>query len=277
MPDDGAADDPTVDAPGEVTAGGWSDGDVVRLGTIDSTNRYLLDAVAAGRDGGSVAVCDHQRAGRGRRGRRWADPPGGSLLCSVLFRPRLEPDHFGLLTLLVAAATVEAIEAVTGAHASVKWPNDVLIDDRKVAGILAEVGRPGPDGATPVVVGVGVNLAAPTGWLDETVGDDGLPIGTRATTLEDATGIAPDRDVMLGAFLAALSRRCGPEPTSAIVSPTVIEMRHRCSTIGRAVRIDDASGSREGVAIGITDAGRLEVEIDGRNVIVEAADVTHLR
>jgi BirA family biotin operon repressor/biotin-[acetyl-CoA-carboxylase] ligase len=279
MPDHGAADEPkpTVDAAGEVIAGGWPNGDVVRLGTVDSTNRYVLDAVAAGRDGGFVTVCDHQRAGRGRRGRVWSDPPGGSLLCSVLFRPRLEPDHFGLLTLLVANATIEAIETVTGVHATAKWPNDVLIGERKVAGILAEVGRPASDGAIPVVVGVGVNISAPPGWLDGTIGDDGLPIRARATTLEEATGIAPSRDELLDALLAALARRCGREPTSAVVVPTVTEMRQRCSTIGRAVRIDEASGSREGFATGITDTGRLEVEIDGRTVTVDAADVTHLR
>jgi BirA family biotin operon repressor/biotin-[acetyl-CoA-carboxylase] ligase len=279
MPDHVAPDDrtPTVDASGEVTAGGWSDGDVIRLGIVDSTNRYALDAVAAGRSGGFVVVCDHQTSGRGRRGRTWVDAPGGSLLCSVLFRPRLDPDHFGLLTMVVAGAMCDAIESTTGARAGVKWPNDVLIGERKVGGILAEIGRPAPDGSIPVVVGVGVNLTAPPEWLTETVGDDGRPLGERASTLEASTGVAPRRDDLLTAFVAALGRRCGHEPTAAIVPATVDEMRTRCVTVGRAVRIVEPSGARDGVAVGITETGRLEVEIDGRTVIVDAADVDHLR
>jgi BirA family biotin operon repressor/biotin-[acetyl-CoA-carboxylase] ligase len=261
----------------EVTAGPWAAGDVIYLGNVDSTNRYALDAARSGRSGGFVVVCDHQSAGRGRRGRRWIEPGGGSLLCSVLFRSRLTIDECTLLTFVVANAAVDAIAKTTGVTGSLKWPNDILIAERKVAGILAEVGHEYPDGATAVVVGIGINLAFPRGWLETASGDEGRAIAERATTLEEATGVRPTRDAVLEAFLGALDARVGHEPTAASLPSILAESRARMATIGRIVQIEDGSGARTGRAVGITDAGRLEVDIDGVTTVLNAADVTHLR
>jgi BirA family biotin operon repressor/biotin-[acetyl-CoA-carboxylase] ligase len=116
-----------------------------------STQR-LLD----GRPHGSVAVADHQTEGRGRRGSEWVDVPGRSLLVSVVLEPRRPQSEWPELTLVAARAVVTAIEAVAGATAEIDPPNDVLVEGRKVAGILAEAGE-------RVVLGIGINVGD-TAW-----------------------------------------------------------------------------------------------------------------
>ncbi len=128
----------------------------------DSTNRYLLDEARAGAAGGLVVVADHQTAGRGRLGRRWEAPAGANLLVSVLLRPSLPIEELHLCTVAMALATRAACSAVTaGAVVPVlKWPNDVMVGERKLAGILAET-IPGDGGSRAVVVGMGLNVAWP--------------------------------------------------------------------------------------------------------------------
>ena len=108
---------------------------------IDSTNRYLLQCASEGLPEGVVAVADEQTAGRGRLGRAWLAPAGSALLVSVLLRPTLPVERTHLVTLAAGLAALDAIDAIdasTSAGAGLKWPNDVVVDDRKLAGILAE-------------------------------------------------------------------------------------------------------------------------------------------
>src|SRR4051812_2967881 len=124
--------------------------DIRWFDVVDSTNRYLLECAAQGAPEGIVAVADEQTAGRGRLGRTFVAPPGAALLVSVLLRPQLPPERVHLLTLATALA---AIDALPGVDARVKWPNDVVIDDRKLAGILAEA-----DSTGAIVIGMGLNV-----------------------------------------------------------------------------------------------------------------------
>ncbi len=143
---------------------GAGSGGLRRFGRIDSTNRYLLDQARRGAPEGLWAVADHQTAGRGRLGRRWEAPPGASLLASVLFRPALEPEDLHLCTALVALAGIDACAEVAGVSPGVQWPNDLVVDDRKLAGVLAEADARapgGPPGSRAVVVGIGVNVDWP--------------------------------------------------------------------------------------------------------------------
>ena len=119
---------------------------------LDSTNRYLLEEARRGSPEGVVAVADHQTAGRGRLGRTWEAPPGSSLLMSVLLRPPLEAPQLYLATAAVALSTAAACRRAAGTDARCKWPNDLVVDDRKLAGVLAEV-ELGTSGAGPVVMG----------------------------------------------------------------------------------------------------------------------------
>src|SRR5579875_1879015 len=136
----------------------WGPVDVVAL--TGSTNADLLAAAAAGAPEGRVLAAEEQTAGRGRLGRSWASVPGGSLTFSVLLRPaEVAGSGRGWLPLLTGGAVATAVRAVAGVEGTLKWPNDVLVGDGKLAGILAEQT---PD-ASAVVVGIGLNVATPPG------------------------------------------------------------------------------------------------------------------
>src|SRR5262245_23342989 len=139
----------------------WGRGrwDVRHLASIDSTNRYLLDEARAGAAAGLVAVADHQTAGRGRLGRSWEAAPGSSLLVSVLLRPDLAVDRLFLLTLAAGLALADAIAAVAAVSAGLKWPNDLVVDDKKLAGLLAEADL-SAGAARALVIGAVCHLTA---------------------------------------------------------------------------------------------------------------------
>ncbi len=227
------------------------------LTEVDSTNRYVLDEARAGVPAGLVAVAEHQTAGRGRLGRTWVAPPGASLLMSVLLRPDLPADQRHLVVIAAALAMAEAVEAETGVTAGLKWPNDLLVGDRKLAGILAEAS------GDAVVVGIGVNLH----WED--VPDELAEIAT-ACNLEG--GRPTTREAVLDAFLA------GYEARLADLGATRASYEARLVTIGRRVRIEQSAGVLVGVAVGIDAAGHLLVRGDDETTVtVAVGDVVHVR
>jgi BirA family biotin operon repressor/biotin-[acetyl-CoA-carboxylase] ligase len=225
--------------------------------SLDSTNRYALDEARRGAPEGLVVVADFQTAGRGRRGRGWVAPPGASLLVSVLLRPSLPPDRTPLVSMACGVAMAEAVTQVAGFTPGLKWPNDLVVGDRKLAGILAE--REGD----AVVIGVGVNVE----WHD-------FPpeIAETATACNLAAGRAVERRALLDAFLAALDARC------VDFAAVTAEYRSRLATLGRRVRVDRTDGTLVGRALDVGDAGQLLVE-DQRGSVVEVrvGDVVHLR
>lgn len=231
--------------------------EVRRLAEVDSTNRYLLDEARRGTPAGLVVVAARQHAGRGRLGRTWESPPGGSLLTSVLLRPALPIDRRHLVVLAAAVAMADAIADTTGIDAAIKWPNDLLVGDRKVAGILAE------STGDAVVVGIGVNVA--WGQIPEELGG----IAT-ALDLEGGRPVAPD--ALLDAFLARYGPYLGDLDRARDA------YRARLSTRGRRVRVEQAAGLLTGVAVDVDDDGHLLLDDDeGRRVTVAAGDVVHLR
>ena len=122
---------------------GYKIWDVRRHADLDSTNRQAADLARAGAPEGVVVVADHQTAGRGRLGRVWDAPPGSSLLMTVLLRPALDAARLHLVTMAVALAAADACAEVAGFVPELKWPNDLVVQDRKLAGILAEAGFEG--------------------------------------------------------------------------------------------------------------------------------------
>ena len=240
---------------------------LLRLARVASTNTTALEAAAAGAPEGLVVVAREQTAGRGRLGRSWVGPPGACLLCSVLLRPgrALGTDVGFLATASVALAAREAA-AHAGATLGLKWPNDLLAGTAKVAGVLAEAGEGGA-----VVVGIGCNLATPA--------DGGYPPG--ATSIEEVAGRPVDPQAYLDALLRGLERRYGAltdrpdDGRRALVD----EVRASSVTLGSAVRVELPSGEvLEGEAVAIRDDGRLVVALaGGRQAVVEAGDVVHLR
>jgi len=237
-----------------------------------STNQDLLAEAAAGGSEGIVLVADHQTAGRGRLDRTWVAPPGASLLVSVLLRPTLGPDSLALLTMACGLAAVEGVEAATGVRLGLKWPNDLVVvggplGDRKVAGILAE-SHVVAGSIDAVVVGMGLNVD----WPDE------LPTELVETAASlDRLAPATTREMVLIAWLTAY------EAWLAVIesgrSAELLDaVRARSATVGRSVRVETASGSFVGTAVGITDDGALMVETDdGRTEIVRVGDIVHAR
>ncbi len=230
----------------------WS---VTLLSTATSTNAVAAERPVAG----TIVVADHQTAGRGRLDRTWETPPGSALTFSAVVDPRLPDAHWPLLPLAVALATAEGVRRATGVEVGLKWPNDLLVDDLKVAGILLE--RVEAAGAPVAVVGIGINVA---------MSADQLPVPT-ATSLALA-GAEVDRTAVFRGVVEAL----GAELAVLSENPTGVLDRYRaaCTTLGRAVRVDLPDGtSFTGTAESVDEHGRLVV--DGR--VVGAGDVVHVR
>lgn len=246
------------------------------VASTGSTNTDLI-AVAAKREDLSVLVAGHQSAGRGRStGRQWVSPEGSSLAISVLLRPglsALSPTSFGWLPLLAGLAMARAVgQFIPDSKIEVKWPNDVLVNERKISGILSELL---PD-LSGVVIGAGINIRQT---------QDELPIDT-ATSLELARqGETSElsNDKILAAYLGelrALYSRFAASGGDAAASGLQEEVAERCGSIGRRVRAS-MPGEHEvtGNGVGIDDTGRLLIQPDGSRELfaVSAGDIVHLR
>lgn len=242
--------------------------DVRRYGSVGSTNTLLLGEARRGAPAGVVVVADHQTGGRGRLGRRWEAPPGTCLLVSVLLRPVLEAGELHRCTAAVALATADACERVAGVAPVLKWPNDLLVGERKLAGVLGESdphAPGGPPGSTAVVVGVGCNVDWPG------------PEGAGGTSLAAAAGRPVDREALLDALLGALAPREVALGTEGGRRALAADLRRRCATLGTSVRVDLAGEQVAGTAVDLTDAGHLVVEAGGTRRVLAAGDVVHLR
>lgn len=234
-----------------------------------STNADLLAWAERGLAEGAILVAEEQTAGRGRLGRSWVSPPGSALTFSVLLRPERIPEvRMGWLPLIAGIATATAVRQLTGLDARLKWPNDVLIGDRKVAGILSE------SGGGAVVIGIGLNVSSAPEELP--AGPGGLP----ATSLL-AEGAPVERDVLLieilrslGQWYKTLSQDPNTERTGLLAT-----YRNLSATIGRDVRVElPGSPLLIGTAVGLHDDGRLLVDTPGGGVqAIAAGDVIHLR
>jgi len=239
----------------------WSSLEIID--TVGSSNETLSMAAAAGTARhGSVLVAEEQTAGRGRRGRGWTAPQYSSVMVSVLVQPESEPASWGWLPLLTGLAVVEAVGTL-GVQASIKWPNDVLVGEAKLAGVLCEVVQT-PSGPA-VVAGWGINV--------DQRGDE-LP-GPEATSIRLAGGLV-DRGQLLVACLSAwdewFRRWSAGDPT------IFTTYRTHSSTLGRTVRVSlPDGGDVVGTAVRLESNGSLVLDIDGRERSIAAADVVHLR
>jgi len=236
------------------------------LDEVDSTNTYVRDRARRGAPARLVAVADHQTAGRGRLDRRWESPPGANLLASVLLRPGCGAEDVHLCAGAVALAGADACRQVAGVEPVLKWPNDLLLDGAKLAGVLAEAEFAGCD-LSAVIVGIGINVAWP--GPDEAAG----------TCLDDVSGTARpvDRRVILDHLLAALEPRCELLEEAAGRQVLADEVRTRCATLGKRVRVMLAGEELIGRADAIDDTGRLVVQTASGPRPVSAGDVVHLR
>jgi len=217
----------------------------------DSTNARAIELARAGAPHGTLVTAEEQSVGRGRQGRSWTAEPGSALLLSLVVRDLAE--QHAILPLAAAVAVGEAAEALVAVECAIKWPNDVWIDGRKLAGILVE-GRPQEGWA---VLGVGLNVS--TREFPE-------PLRGSATSLALAspTGEGPAREAVLEALLASLERRLD-EPVAAVLA----DWRRRDALRGSRIRWD----SGVGVAAGIDETGALLVDTAEGSVALQAGEV----
>ncbi len=240
--------------------------DIRWLDEVDSTNTWVRDRARHGDPAGLVTVADHQTAGRGRLDRRWESPRGANLLASILLRPAIGGEDVHLCAGAVALAGADACREVAGVEPVLKWPNDLLLDGAKLAGVLAEAEFAG-SALSAVIVGIGINVAWPG------------PPEAGGTCLDDVGGSAQpvDRQVLLHRLLEALEPRCELLEEAAGRRALADEVRHRCATLGQRVRVILAGEELIGVGVALDDAGRLVVETAAGPRAVSAGDVVHLR
>ncbi|KAB8197683.1 biotin--[acetyl-CoA-carboxylase] ligase [Nonomuraea phyllanthi] len=235
---------------------------------VESTGSTNADLARAARDGageGAVLVAEAQEAGRGRLGRPWSAPPRSGLMFSVLLRPAVPVAAQGWLPILYGVAAASAVRRLAEVDVRLKWPNDLLIGERKLAGILAERA----DGA--VVVGMGLNVS---------LREDELPVET-ATSLAVEQAACVDRDPLLRAVLREVESHyrewtaAGGDAEACGLRPAYLAS---CATIGRRVRVElPADRAIVGLATGIDGSGHLQVESEGERHTLSAGDVVHVR
>ncbi|MEJ7764644.1 MAG: biotin--[acetyl-CoA-carboxylase] ligase [Acidimicrobiales bacterium] len=232
--------------------------DVRYVEQTGSTNADLLELARQGAPPGTVIRAGHQTAGRGRMSRAWQAPAGTSLLASILLPA--EPVAFFVVA-RVALAAADACQAMAGVGAWLKWPNDLVVGDRKLAGLLAEA----DEGAANIVVGIGCNMAWPL---------EGRPLELleRMTCLSDHTSTPPAPADLLDGLLARLTKWLRFRPDEVLAAYAA-----RCATLGSRVRVDLGERSMAGTATGLASTGALELAAGGRTVVVHAGDVVHVR
>jgi biotin-[acetyl-CoA-carboxylase] ligase BirA-like protein len=249
-----------------VTPGGlWRE-----IRVVAETGSTNADLAAEGAAPGLVLVAEAQTAGRGRMGRAWSAPPRSGLFFSVLLPPEADATRLGWLPLVAGVAVVSAlreyaeVEGVSRGRmgdAALKWPNDVLIGERKLAGILAQRVETG------VVVGVGLNVSLRTGELP-------VPTAT-SLAIEDAPA---DRDPLLRAILRSLADRYAEFGAEGGAAALRTAYRTLCGTIGRQVRVELPDGSvLTGEARDVDETGRLVVNAANKEHLLSAGDVVHVR
>jgi BirA family biotin operon repressor/biotin-[acetyl-CoA-carboxylase] ligase len=221
----------------------------------ESTQHLLADDAPEG----AVAATNHQTAGRGRHGRTWDAPQGTALLCSIALHPPPERDA-PELTLVGAIAAAEAVEGATGLSAQIKWPNDVMLNRRKVCGVLGEL----RDGVVTLGIGLNVNQTR-----DQLPSDAHTP----AASLRTITGETYERAAVLGSLLFRLERLYDQWRHGGL-DEVYVEIGPRDFLRGRSVTVDGKSG----IAAGINCDGRLELDVGhGQRVFVEAGEVAYER
>jgi BirA family biotin operon repressor/biotin-[acetyl-CoA-carboxylase] ligase len=234
---------------------------------IDSTNTRARELAEEGAGEGTLVIAEHQTRGRGRLDRGWASPPGENLLFSLLLRPNLSPRETFSLIMLTSVSLCRAVQAETGLEAGIKWPNDIYLNGKKLAGILAEFAADS-DRVNHVVIGLGVNV----NWAP-----DRLPPGSQpATSLQWEAGRKISRVELLAAFLNQAEELYGEAQRQGY--RTVRREWDRHSLVrDRPVRIYSGQETWQGVARGIDEYGALIVRLeDGREKRFYSGDV-HLR
>jgi len=233
--------------------------------TIDSTNNCAKAVAGCGADEGTVVIAEHQTNGRGRHGRVWQSIPNENLMFSVVLRPNLSPEALNLLPLYVAVAVSDAIQGLTGIRPECKWPNDLLINGKKVAGILIE-GSFKQTSMEFVVVGVGINvnqLRFPA------------ELESTATSLRLETGREIERIPLFREILRSMEKTYRRSSSTGFRS-VIPQWLASCRMVNRTISISEQGAVFSGTVKGLSPEGGLVLQTDGTERTVFAGDVTIL-
>lgn len=222
-------------------------GSIFYYDSIGSTNNKAYELAEGGEAEGALVVAETQTKGKGRIGRKWVSPGGGGIYFSLILRPVLETDQIPTITLMAGASIVRAVKKVTGVNALMKWPNDVLIDGKKVSGVLTEI-KAQPDRVDFIVLGIGIN-----------VNTSGKKLPPEGTSLTAASGKEVDRLELLRALLVEIERHYKKIRDKGFVSIRD-EYKSLSSVLGKKVKVQEHQRTLEGTAVDVDEKGALIVK-----------------
>jgi BirA family biotin operon repressor/biotin-[acetyl-CoA-carboxylase] ligase len=240
---------------------------ILRYESVPSTNTEVARLAAEGAAEGLAIVADEQTAGRGRLQRAWSSTKGAGLYFSILLRPNLALNRWPLLTFVAALATGDALLEASQVQTDIKWPNDLLANERKICGILAEAIET-PTGRA-VVLGIGINLT-----------NQAFPreLMNAATSVANESGRSPERESILAALLNALARWYSllqePEGAEKIVAAWSSRSSYAS---GKLVQVTNGDETLQGLTRGIENDGALRLETAQGIQLIRAGDVTSVR
>ena len=231
---------------------------------IDSTNSEIRRQAENGEDEGLAAVAEYQTGGRGRRGREWFSPAGTGIWMSILLRPQLAPEKVSGITLMAALSVCRVLRSVTGLNAEIKWPNDIVIDGKKICGILTEAAMNG-NRLDYVVLGIGVNV-------NQTEFPRELPY---ASSLAMEMGKMLDREKLLNCMLERLTEDYEVYLQSGDLRDLRAEYESHLTNLKNDVRVLASQGEWCGAAEGISESGDLLVrDREGHLHVVNSGEVS---
>lgn len=234
------------------------------LDVIESTNNEIRRMAENGAPDGTLAIAEIQTAGKGRRGRSWTSPRGSGIWMSFLLRPEFAPEYASMLTLVTAMAVERAVREETGLDCQIKWPNDIVVNGRKICGILTEMSTE-EDSIRYVVVGIGINVN--TREFPE-------EIRKTATSIALECGHPVRRAPLAAAVLKAWEGFYETFKKTLDLSLLKEEYNSRLVNMGREVKVLAPKGDYIGISYGITDTGELIVETDGERREVMSGEVS---
>ncbi|MBN1869140.1 MAG: biotin--[acetyl-CoA-carboxylase] ligase [Candidatus Omnitrophica bacterium] len=238
--------------------------DIRHFDSLTSTMDVAFQLGVEGACEGTVVCAESQTKGKGRLGRSWASPKGKGIYMSVILRPALLPSDLTQLTLLSSVAVCEAVNKFCNIAAKIKWPNDILVGDKKLAGILTESSAE-MDRVRFIVVGIGINVNASLSQLPP-----------HSTSIKNETGQKISRVVLMQEVLRSLERWYAVLGKDGF-APVIARWKQLSSTLGHHVRVIDPSGDVEGEAVDLDENGGLIIRDDnGLKIKRMSGDVVHI-
>jgi len=230
-------------------------GRVVELhSSIDSTNARAKELAQGGAVHGTLVIAEEQTSGRGRLGRSWVSPAGMGIWMSLILRPSFLPRNASRVTVITALAVTDAIDKITGLTADIKWPNDIIINSRKVCGILTEI-QADPDTIEYLVVGIGLNVNTPRDAFPE-------ELTQSASSLFMESGVKVERNILLAGILDSFERIYNKYEETESFTAIMDDYKAQCITLNKRVKVFGRTEEFEGTAVDLTDNCELIVQLD---------------